>query len=74
MMNKLSNVGMKLGMKWNARAARLMKSEEGLGTVEIILIIAVLVAVVLIFKEQLSNLVTNLFSSADTETQRVFTP
>lgn len=74
MMNKLSNVGMKLGAKWNARAARLMKSEEGLGTVEIILIIAVLVTVVLIFKDQLSTLVKKLFQSADKETQQVFTP
>ncbi|QKS48765.1 hypothetical protein HUB94_22410 (plasmid) [Paenibacillus cellulosilyticus] len=62
-----------MGARWNARAARFRKSEEGLGTVEIILIVAVIVTVVLIFREQLSTLVKKLFNSADTETQRVFT-
>jgi hypothetical protein len=71
-MNKLSNLGMKLGAKWNARAARLMKSEEGLGTVEIILIIAVIVTVVLIFKDKISELIEKLMGKADTETEKVF--
>ncbi|MBD3917255.1 multidrug transporter [Paenibacillus sp. PR3] len=63
---------MRLGAKWNARNARLMKSEEGLGTVEIILIIAVIVTVVLIFKDKISELIESLMGSADTETQKVF--
>ena len=35
--------------------------EEGLGTVEIILIIVVLIGLVIIFKKQLGILVTNVF-------------
>ena len=35
--------------------------EEGMGTVEIILIIVVLIGLVIIFKKQLQTLVTNVF-------------
>lgn len=35
--------------------------EEGMGTVEIILIIVVLIGLVIIFKNQLRTLVTNVF-------------
>jgi Flp pilus assembly pilin Flp len=35
--------------------------EDGLGTVEIILILVVLIGLVIIFKKQLQTLVTNVF-------------
>ena len=35
--------------------------EEGMGTVEIILIIVVLIGLVIIFKEQLNDLVNDIF-------------
>ena len=35
--------------------------EEGMGTVEIILIIVVLISLVIIFKQQLTNLVETIF-------------
>jgi Flp pilus assembly pilin Flp len=38
-----------------------MQEEEGMGTVEIILIIVVLIALVIIFKTQLTELVNNVF-------------
>lgn len=38
-----------------------LKEEEGLGTVEIILIIVVLISLVIIFKEQLTSLVETIF-------------
>ncbi|GMK39352.1 hypothetical protein PCCS19_24060 [Paenibacillus sp. CCS19] len=71
-MKKLGKFGMSLGARWNARAARLLKSEEGLGTVEIILIIAVIVTVVLIFKDKISEMIESLMGKADTETDKVF--
>ena len=39
-----------------------LREEEGLGTVEIILIIVVLISLVIIFKEQLTKLVQNIFN------------
>ena len=37
------------------------KEEDGMGTVEIILIIVVLISLVMIFKEQLTELVESIF-------------
>ncbi len=39
----------------------LLKEEDGMGTVEIILIIVVLISLVIIFKSQLTRLVKNIF-------------
>lgn len=41
---------------------QLWTEEDGMGTVEVILIIVVLVGLVLIFRKQLTALVNNLFS------------
>lgn len=38
-----------------------LREEEGMGTVEIILIIVVLVGLVIIFKGQITNIVNSLF-------------
>lgn len=40
---------------------RLREEEDGMGTVEIILIIVVLIGLVIIFKSQLTSLVNNIF-------------
>lgn len=49
--------------------ARFWKEEEGMGTVEIVLIIAVLVAIALIFKNKITEWVTKatgtVFGNAD---------
>lgn len=41
---------------------RLKEEEDGVGTVEIILILVVLIGLVIIFKSQLTSLVNNIFS------------
>ncbi len=41
-------------------------SEEGMGTVEIILIIVVLISLVIIFKSQLTSLVNTIFNKITT--------
>ena len=41
---------------------QLWTEEDGMGTVEVILIIVVLVGLVLVFRKQLTTLVNNLFS------------
>ena len=38
-----------------------IKEEDGMGTVEVILIIVVLISLVMIFKEQLTKLVESIF-------------
>ena len=47
-------------MKWKGLRV-FFKEEDGMGTVEIILIIVVLVGLVIIFKGQISALVNSIF-------------
>lgn len=49
----------------------LMRDEEGMGTVEVILIIVVLVGLVLIFKEQITKIVNAIFNKITKQTDKV---
>lgn len=49
----------------------LLVDEEGMGTVEVILIIVVLVGLVLIFKEQITKIVNSIFSKITKQTDKV---
>lgn len=48
-----------------------LKEEDGMGTVEIILIIVVLVGLVLIFKDQITKVVNNIFGKISSESAKV---
>ena len=50
---------------------RFLKEEDGAGVVEMILIIVVLIGIVLIFKEQLTNLVNDIFKTITKEAGKV---
>ena len=45
-----------------------IKEEDGMGTVEIVLIIVVLVGLVVIFRNQLTRIVNSLFSKITAQT------
>ena len=45
--------------------------ERGIGTVEMILILVVLIGLVLIFKKQLTQLMTDIFKTITSETKKV---
>jgi hypothetical protein len=47
------------------------KEEDGMGTVEVILIIVVLVGLVIIFKTQITKVVESIFKKITTQTDRV---
>lgn len=49
----------------------LLCEEDGMGTVEVILIIVVLVGLVIIFKEQITKIVRSLFDKITTETGKI---
>lgn len=53
--------------KWIA----FWKEEDGMGTIEVILIIVVLVGLVLIFKEQMGNIIESLFSKITKQTKKL---
>ncbi|AKG33674.1 Flp1 family type IVb pilin [Paenibacillus durus] len=48
------------------------RDEEGLGTLEMILIIAVLVAVVILFRQKIKEVISNLIDTAGEKSQEVF--
>lgn len=50
---------------------QLLTEEDGMGTVEIILIIVVLVGLVLIFKEQITQIVNSIFSKITSQTKKI---
>ncbi|MWC30105.1 multidrug transporter [Paenibacillus sp. MMS18-CY102] len=52
--------------------AKLWKSEEGLGTLEIILIIAVIIIIALLFKDWIIELVNRLMGQADDQADQIF--
>ncbi len=49
----------------------LLREEDGMGTVEVILIIVVLVGIVIIFKEQITKIVNSLFEKITSQTGKV---
>lgn len=56
------------------KAARrfFLKREPAVGVVEIILILVVLIALVILFKEQLTNLANAIFGNIFTKAESVF--
>ena len=66
-MKYLKIAGKKLAHEVN----RFGKDESGMGTVEVILIIVVLIGLVIVFKEQISGLVENIFKTIKEDSNAV---
>ena len=52
-------------------AVEILKNEDGIGTVEMILILVVLIGLVLIFKEKLTTLVGDIFKTISSKSKSV---
>ena len=61
----------KLGKKIGEGVKNFWKDESGMGTVEVILIIVVLIGLVIVFKEQISGIVEDIFKAIREETRVV---
>ncbi len=48
------------------------KDESGVGVVEVILILVVLIALVIIFRRELTTLVNNIFSSINSRAHSIY--
>lgn len=55
---------------WN-RIEEYLKDESGIGVVEIILILVVLIGLVIIFKTQLTELVQTIFNKITSESGKI---
>lgn len=51
---------------------RFLQEEEGMGVVEVILIIVVLIAMVAIFKDQIEDLVNNIWKSINKDAKKIY--
>lgn len=51
---------------------RFLKEESGMGVVEMILIIVVLIAIVYIFKQQITDLVNNIWKSINQSAKKIY--
>ena len=51
---------------------RKLKSEAGIGTVEIILILVVLIALVLLFKDEILDLADSIFKQVNSSVKGVY--
>lgn len=51
---------------------RFIQEEDGMGVVEIILIIVVLIAMVIIFKEQITALVQTIWLSINKDAKKIY--
>lgn len=50
---------------------QFLTEEDGMGTVEVILIIVVLVGVVIIFKEKITEVVNSIFTKITNQTKKI---
>lgn len=60
-----------LMLAWKKTKA-FWRQEDGLGMLEMILIIAVIIIIAVLFREQLYTLVTNLFQKVNKKSEEVF--
>ena len=58
-------------MKKIRRFLEFMKEEKGIGVVEVMLILVVLIGLVIIFKSQLTDLVQSIFDKITSESGRI---
>ena len=63
--------GMKL-KKLAAKAKNFWQDESAVGVVEVILILVVLITLVLLFKNQITNLLNNILSEITRKAQSVY--
>lgn len=70
-MNTLKRKAKNLGEKLMGGIQRFWNDEYGMGTVEIILIIVVLIGLVIVFKTQINGIVEDVFQTIRSETRAV---
>ena len=49
-----------------------LKEEDGVGVIEIVLILVVLIGLVIIFKKQITTLLNNVFKEINSQTKEVY--
>ncbi len=61
----------KMKRVWN-ECGEFMKDDSGLGTIEVVLILVVLIGLVIIFKKQITTLLNSIFKEIDKQAKEVY--
>lgn len=69
--NRLKKKGRERYMSDLKSFTQFLKEEDGMGTVEVILIIVVLVGLVIIFKDRITEIVEDLFKKITSQSGKV---
>ncbi len=70
-MKNLQNKANAVGKKIVEGVKAFWKDESGMGTVEVILIIVVLIGLVIVFKKEISGIVEDVFKTIRAETREI---
>ena len=54
------------------RIREFLKEEDGVGVIEVVLILVVLIGLVIIFKKQINQLLNNIFSEISKQSKEVY--
>ena len=54
------------------RIMEFLKAEDGVGVIEVVLILVVLIGLVIIFKKQINQLLNNIFSEISKQSKEVY--
>lgn len=49
-----------------------LREEDGIGVIEVVLILVVLIGLVIIFKKQITTLLNNIFKEINTQSKQVY--
>ena len=54
------------------RIMEFLKEEDGVGVIEVVMILVVLIGLVIIFKKQINQLLNNIFSEISKQSKEVY--
>lgn len=59
-------------MKMRQELQGFLREEDGVGVIELVLILVVLIGLVIIFKEQINKLLENIFKEINSQAKEVY--
>ncbi|MFT4004465.1 MAG: Flp1 family type IVb pilin [Lacrimispora sp.] len=61
-----------MGLSLKKEAMNFLREEDGIGVIEIVLILVVLIGLVIIFKTQITTLLENIFKEINSQSKEVY--
>ena len=60
-----------MGYEWMDEWMEFLQEEDGVGVIELVLILVVLIALVIIFRDQITSLVTSIWKSINGDAKKL---